>query len=276
MTPLITRVRDARTLLFVPGDRPERFAKAHEAAPGLVVLDLEDAVPAAHKTDARAQVAEWLAAGHTCAVRINPPGTPWHDEDVRAIAGHGCAVVVPKAEDVAALRAIAARLAAPCCLIALIETARGVLGARHLASLPGVERLAFGSFDLAAQLGVSPDDRDALAASRGALVLASAAAGIAPPVDGVTGSVGDPDRVRDDVRYSRRLGLTGKLCVHPRQLPAADEALRPTGDELRWARSVTQAAAAGGVVVLAGQMVDRPVVERAQRILRTARSGEQS
>src|SRR5260370_23605163 len=98
MTALIERVRDARTLLFVPGNRPERFAEAHESAPGLVVLDLEDAVPAAQKADARAQVANWPTAGHTCAVRINPPGTLWYDEDVRAVAEHSCAVMMPKAE----------------------------------------------------------------------------------------------------------------------------------------------------------------------------------
>ncbi|MEV0149901.1 MULTISPECIES: CoA ester lyase [unclassified Nonomuraea] len=268
MTPLVEQVRDARTLLFVPGNRPERFAKAHASSPGLVVLDLEDAVPAADKADARRQVTGWLAAGHTGAVRINPPGTPWHDEDVRAVAAYGCAVMVPKAEDAGALRDLAGRLA---CLIALVETARGVIEAPRIASAPGVERLAFGSFDLAAQLGVAPDDRGALASSRGALVLASAAAGIAPPVDGVTGDVRDPEPLRDDVRHARRLGFTGKLCVHPGQVPVAEEALRPADEEVRWARSVVEAGGAGGVVVLDGRMVDKPVVDRARRILRTSR-----
>lgn len=273
---LIERVRDSRTLLFVPGNRPERFAKAHGAAPGLVVLDLEDAVPAADKADARRQVTDWLAAGHTCAVRINAPGTPWYAEDVRAVAEHDCAVMVPKAEDVVALRDLTGWLTSSSCLIALIETAHGVLDARTIASAPGVRRLAFGSFDLAARLGVSPDDRLALASSRGALVLASAAAGIAPPVDGVTGDVRDAEPVRGDVEYARRLGFTGKLCVHPRQVPVAEDALRPTDEEVRWARSVVEGARTGGVVVLAGQMVDEPVVHRAHRILRTAGSGGQS
>ncbi|MBN6056711.1 CoA ester lyase [Nonomuraea sp. RK-328] len=273
MTPLVQRVRDARTLLFVPGDRPERFAKAHGAAPGLVVLDLEDAVPAADKPEAREHVTAWLAAGHTCAVRINPPGTPWHDADVRAITGFGCAVMVPKTEDTAALRDLAGRLS---CVIALIETAGGVIGAPRIAAVPGVERLAFGGFDLAAQLGVAPEDRSALAAARAALVLASAAAGLVPPVDGVTGDVRNAAPVRDDARHARRLGFTGKLCVHPDQVPVAEEALRPSDEEVRWARSVVEATAAGGVAVLGGHLVDKPVADRAHRILRTERSGERS
>jgi citrate lyase subunit beta/citryl-CoA lyase len=208
-------------------------------------------------------------------VRINPPGTLWYDEDVRAVAEHSCAVMVPKAEDAEALRDLARRLTSSSCLIALIETARGVLNAGAIASAPGVERLAFGSFDLAAQLGVAPDDQPALAASRSALVLASAAADIAPPVDGVTGDVRNTEMVRCDVRYARRLGITGKLCIHPRQVPVAEEALRPTDDEVRWAASVVEAAQTDGVVVHEGQMVDKPVVDRAHRILRTARCGRQ-
>lgn len=273
MTSLIEQVRDARTLLFVPGNRPERFAKAHEAAPGLVVLDLEDAVPAAEKAGARSHVADWLAAGHVCAVRINAPGTECYDEDMRAIAGHDCAVLVPKAEDVEGLRELAGHLAASSCVVALIETAAGILGAWTIASAPGVERLAFGSFDLAAQLGVAPDDRLAMASSRGALVLASAAAGIAPPVDGVTGDIYDADLVRDDVGHARRLGFSGKLCIHPRQVAVAEEALRPTDDEVHWARSVVDTAGTEGVAVLNGQMIDKPVVDRAHRILRADDTG---
>ncbi|MGH3518699.1 MAG: HpcH/HpaI aldolase/citrate lyase family protein [Haloechinothrix sp.] len=273
MTSLVAQVRDARTLLFAPGNRPDRFARAHEAAPGLVVLDLEDAVAAADKAAARSHVAEWLAAGHRCAVRINAPGTECYDEDMRAIAGHDCAVMVPKAEDVEQLRELAGRLTASSCVIALIETAAGVLGARAIASAPGVQRLAFGSFDLAAQLGVAPGDQLAMASSRSALVLASGAAGIAPPVDGVTGDVHDADVVRDDVEHARRLGFTGKLCIHPRQVAVAEEALRPTDDEVHWARSVVDTAGTEGVAVLNGQMIDKPVVDRAHRILRAEDTG---
>ena len=131
-----------------------------------------------------------------------------------------------------------------------------------------------GTYDLAAQLGVSPDDRDAMAGARQALVLASAAAGLAGPVDGVTGDVGDDDRLRDDLAYAVRLGFGGKLCVHPRQVPVARAAFLPAPDELVWARRVVEAAAGSGAVLLDGQMVDKPVVDRARRILATSEGAQ--
>ncbi|MBY4568706.1 CoA ester lyase [Gordonia sihwensis] len=257
--------RGAHTLLFVPGDRPERFEKAAAAGADLVVVDLEDAVPAANKEKARAEAAAWIAAGHTCAVRINAADTEHFDADVSALAGSGAAIMLPKAEDPAA----AARLAdtTGSAVIALIETARGVLAAASIASAPGVVRLAIGTFDLAAQLGVDPTDTEALAASRGALVLASAAAGLTGPVDGVTGSVDDPDRVRADVAYARRLGFAGKLVIHPKQLDPTSSAFAPSADDIAWARRIIEALGTDGVAVVDGQMVDKPVVDRARSIL---------
>ncbi|QNN54864.1 CoA ester lyase [Nocardioides mesophilus] len=257
----------ARTLLFVPGTRPDRFARAGESGADLVVIDLEDAVAPAAKDEARKQAADWLAT-RPWGVRINPPGTDWFDEDLRAVSAYPCVVMVPKAESATVLGRIAKQLAPGSCLLALVETAAGIVAAPAIARVPAVTRLAFGSYDLAAQLGVSPEDRDAMAYSRGALVLASAAARLPGPFDGVTGDVGDADRLRDDVHHGTRLGLTGKLCVHPRQVPVVHEELRPSEDELVWAGKVVAASAGGGVVLLDGQMVDKPVVERARRMLR--------
>lgn len=270
MNALAHRVRDAATLLFVPGDRPERFAKAAASGADLVVLDLEDAVASERKDAAREHVAKWVGEGHECAVRVNPAGTPWHDEDLVALVRHRCAVMLPKADDPSVVRAAAGVLGMVRSLIVLVETARGVLGAREIATVPNVRRLAFGSFDLAAELGVNPTDRDALASARGALVLASAAAGLPGPIDGVTGDLHDPDRLTDDVCYARRLGFTGKLCVHPKQVATVAVALRPSKNEVCWARSVLDAATAEGVASVDGQMVDKPVLDRAQRILRKA------
>jgi citrate lyase subunit beta/citryl-CoA lyase len=261
-------VTSARSLLFVPGDRPERFAKAEASGAGLVVLDLEDAVAPEHKEVARGHVRAWLAEGHRCAVRINAVGTPWHEEDVEAVSGHGCALMVPMADSAEELRDLAGRAGAE--LIALVETAVGVLEAPRIAGAEGVVRLALGTFDLAAELGVSPDDRDALAWSRGALVLASAAAGIAAPVDGVTGDVVDEERLRADVQYAVALGFAGKLCIHPRQVTVVEAELAPSEADVRWARSVlagVEAAGGSAVVVVDGKMVDKPVVDRARRIL---------
>jgi len=266
----------ARTLLFVPGSRPDRFDKAFAAGADLVVLDLEDAVGPDAKQEARNDVVEAVRrAGRTpVAVRINAPRTPWHDEDVDALAGLECGVMVPKAESTAALRALAARLPGASRVIALIESAAGVLAAEDIARSPEVARLAFGSLDLAAELNVDPDDRTALLFARMRLLFASAAAGLAPPIDGVTADVRDAQRLESDVEYAKRLGYAAKLCIHPAQLATVERLFRPGADEVAWARRVLDAAAGvedGGVVTLDGAMVDAPVVKRARSIAMAGR-----
>lgn len=280
-TDLATRIRVASTLLFVPADRPDRFAKAAAADPGLVVLDLEDAVAPAEKETAREHAVDWIEAGNDCAVRINAAGTAWHAADLAALAPLRCAIVLPKA-DIGDLGGVVdaltqARASARSgpevagsrpLLIALIETASGVLHSAAVAATPGVDRLAVGTFDLAAELGVDPTDREALAGTRHALVLASAAAGLPGPIDGVTGVVDDADLVEDDARYGKRLGFTGKLCIHPRQLDPVTTAFRPTDAEQAWARQISAAITdTSGVTVVDGAMVDKPVLDRARRIL---------
>ena len=257
----------ARTLLFVPGDRPERFVKAVASGADLVVLDLEDAVAPEAKSDARARVAAELSGGARYVVRINAVGTPWYDDDLTMVATHECAVMVPKAEDPATLAGIAAGLPASGPLVALLETAAGILAAPAIAAAPGVSRLAFGSFDLAAQLGVEPTDRTALQAARSALVLSSAAAGLSPPIDGVTGAVADDALLVAETDHARRLGFGARLCIHPRQVPLVAQALRPPEAQLTWARAVLAASSSPGVAVVDGEMVDKPVLDRARRLL---------
>ncbi|MEV6830991.1 CoA ester lyase [Amycolatopsis sp. NPDC051102] len=247
----------ATTFLFVPGDRPDRFGKAVASGADAVILDLEDAVAPAAKDSARAAVGEWLES-HRALVRINAPGTPWFDADAALVAARGVPVVVPKAEIPGALAGFRE-------VVALVETAAGVERAGELAAVPSVTRLAFGSVDLAAELGVSPEDLESFAYARSRLVIASAAAGLAPPVDGVTTDLRDDARLEADVRYARRLGFGGKLCIHPRQVAPARAAFAPTEAELDWARRVVTAGAA--VSVVDGRMVDRPVLARARRIL---------
>jgi len=249
----------ASTLLFVPGDRPDRFDKAAAAGADLVVLDLEDAVSADAKDAARANVAAW-AAHRPCAVRINSADTPWFRADLDALSAKDVTIMIPKAEDPAVLAGIGGNV------IALIETARGVLNAPAIASVPGVVRLAVGTFDLAAELGVDPTDTEALLPTRGALVLASAAAGLPGPIDGVTAAIDEPDRIIADTTYARRLGFAGKLCIHPRQLRPAAAALRPTEAQIGWARRIVEASS-GAVAQVDGEMVDKPVVDRAHAIL---------
>ncbi len=264
--------RTAVTWLFVPGDRPDRFSKAAAAEPDVVVLDLEDAVAPDAKDAARAEVAAWLGSARgPCAVRVNADA-PSLDADLHALAAAGpVLVMLPKAEDPGAVAAVTGRLAAGSCVVALVETARGILGAAAVAAVPGVARLAFGSFDLAAELGVDPDHGPAMATARGALVLASAAAGLPAPVDGVTGAVGDERRLGDDVAQARALGFGGKLCIHPAQVAPVASAFRPSAEELDWAGQVLAGAGTNGVAVVDGRMVDRPVVERARRLLAAGR-----
>lgn len=257
----------AATWLFVPGDRPERFAKAQASGADLIVLDLEDAVAPDRKQEAREHIRQWLAAGNSGVVRINAAGTDWYTADLAMLSEHRATAMIPKAEDPAALRDAADTLGTDPAIVALIETARGVLNVAAVADVAAVRRLAIGTFDLAAQLGIDPTDRQALAAARGALTLASAAAGLPGPVDGVTAAIDEPDLLTDEVNHARTLGFTGKLCIHPRQVPTTAAALRPGTQDIRWATSVMEASTTDGVAVLNGQMIDKPVVDRARRIL---------
>lgn len=265
-------IADARSFLFVPGSRPERFGKAAAAGADVVVIDLEDAVSPADKVAAREHAAAWLAAGNEAVVRINAADTDWHADDVAMIAGQGAAVMPAKASEPAQLASIAAQSKAP--VIPLIETARGVLAAQEISAVGGVVRVAFGAIDLAAELSVSPDDREALLAARSALVLAAAAAGIAAPIDGVTTALRDPSVLIDDVTYARRIGLTGKLCIHPAQIDDVHRACAPPATDVAWARAVLDADdGSGSAVAVDGHMIDAPVLTRARRILALADRG---
>lgn len=265
-------VGQARTFLFVPGDRPARFATAAASGADIVVIDLEDAVTPAAKPAAREHTRRWLADGHPAMVRINGTGTSWHHDDVRLVTDFPAAtVMLPKAERAEQFTGWSAAA-----VVALVETACGVASAAAVGALPAVHRLAFGSMDLAAELGVDPAHRDALLAARSALVLASAQAGLPPPIDGVTADVVDTGNTAADTSYARSLGMTAKLCVHPRQVAAAHRALAPSAADINWARAVVDASGTG-VTVVDGRMVDLPVLTRAQTILAaTAGTSEHS
>jgi citrate lyase subunit beta/citryl-CoA lyase len=157
-------------------------------------------------------------------------------------------------------------------VIALIESALGIANARALATLPVVERLAFGNLDLALDLGLRGHGEDDLAPHRAEVVLASRLAGLPAPIDGVTPALDDEARLRVDVQRARRLGFGAKLCIHPRQVAAVHEGLTPNEAEVAWARRVVEAAgsAEGAAVVVDGTMVDTPVLRRARAILEEA------
>lgn len=274
MSPMKGRqqLRAAHSFLFVPGDRSDRFDKAVAAGADVVILDLEDAVGPEHKESARESVVAWLRDGGTAAVRVNAVGSPEHDGDVEALAalpdGSGLVgVVLPKAEDADAVSALAARVEVP--VVALVESAVGMVNAVEIARAEGVARLAFGHLDYAVDLGAE-SSRTAMAHGRATIVLASRAAGLPGPLDGVTVALGDEQTLADDLAHARELGMTGKLLIHPSQVGATLSAFRPSESELEWAHRVVSAArsSGGGAVQVDGAMVDAPVITRAEEILR--------
>ncbi|ALS63228.1 HpcH/HpaI aldolase/citrate lyase family protein [Pandoraea norimbergensis] len=264
-----------RSWLFVPGNRPERFAKALAAGADAVIVDLEDAVPLADKITARAQVREWLAgelaeADTPIYVRINAVTTDWFADDVRALAAlpRVAGLVVPKAEDTTTLIAAATGAHDALRVVPLIETARAFGGLDAIASAPRVERLMFGTIDFQLDIGIEGDG-DELLYFRSQLTLASRLAGIGAPVDGVTTVFDDAEAIEREARRARRLGFRGKLCIHPKQIAAVHAAFAWRDDEIAWARRVVSAAEASGgaAVALDGKMVDAPVLTKAREIL---------
>ena len=226
----------------------------------------------ADKDSARAALQAWLRPDMAVIVRINSVDTPWFVDDLALCGAPGVAAVMcPKAERADTLAAVMG--AGARALLPLVESAAGLAGLAGLAAAPGVLRLAFGSIDLQADLGLRDATEDELLPFRLQLVMASRLAGIGAPVDGVSTAIEDEDGLRRDVLRARRLGFGGKLCIHPRQVASVNRHLAPAPEELAWAERVLAAAAGGAAVAVDGKMVDRPVLLRAQAILREAAIG---
>lgn len=275
-------IRLARSFLFVPANRPERYAKALASGAGAVIIDLEDAVSPDAKVQARQQLADGFVALHAAErarvlVRINAAGTLWHADDLALVGMLSRldlgGVVLPKAETVADVVQLAASVGPGCAVLPMIESAAGLAALDVLAACTGVTRLVFGNLDFQADLGMDcgPDEAE-LQPVRMALVLASRRAGLAAPVDGVTPATGDAAKLQRDAARSRRSGFGARLCIHPSQVAVVHAALAPTAAELDWARRVVQGsqAAGGAVFSLDGRMVDTPVLRLAERTLACA------
>jgi len=258
-----------RSYLFVPGNRPDRYAKALAAGADAVIVDLEDAVPPNDKPSGRASLAAWLSPEHAVLIRVNGSETQWFREDLALCKTPGVAgVLLPKAERAEDIRAVAEHSGAATPILPLIETARGFWNAHVLAQGPKVQRFIFGSIDFQLDLGIQAEEEELLY-FRSQLVLVSRVAGLEPPVDGVTTSIDDLERIRTDTLRARRLGFGAKLCIHPRQVSPVNVCLEPTAEEESWARRIMEAAEAvhGAVVSVDGKMVDRPVMARAEAVL---------
>jgi citrate lyase subunit beta/citryl-CoA lyase len=265
-----------RTVLFSPGDRPEMCRKAPATGADTVVFDLEDAVAPSRKAHARAAVADVLSdpdfdPAAEVAVRVADPAA---DLDALADAARLDAVMVPKA-DVEAIPRVADALDARSLsvpILALIETATGVLDAHEVAAHPAVDACCFGAEDLAADLGATrtAEGTEVLYA-RERVVLTARAAGV-DAVDTVYTDLDDHEGLRKETRFASTLGYDGKMVVHPDQVSVVHDALAPDPEAVAWAERVLAArdeadAAERGVFEVDGEMIDAPLIARAERIL---------
>ncbi len=267
----------AISYLFVPASRAERYEKALASAADEVIIDLEDAVAPEEKDAALAHLLAGLGAGlsRPVHVRINAADSNWFERDLAALRGLSAAaraavsgVVVPKAEGAETIAGVREAVGADARIIALIETAAGVARAERIAAAPGLSRFAVGAADLSFDL-----DADINSATidwvYARLVIESRLAGLAAPIASPPFEIRDLETVRREAVRLRGLGATAQLCIHPGQVAPIHEGFLPDAERIAWARRVV-AAGEGGAAQVDGQMVDRPVRERAERILARA------
>lgn len=261
---------------FVPATRMDRVAKAWQAGADALIVDLEDAVAAADKPSARAALAQFLNQTEQAVwVRCNAVGTPWHAEDLAALrSGTGKAkaglagIVLPKTESCADVAGLG--ISTP--VLALIESARGIAQLADITGNKAVTRLAIGTVDLALDLGCI-DSWETLLLARSQLVLHSRLANLPAPVDGVTVTIGVPADTGRDARRARELGFGAKLCIHPSQIAPVHQGFAPTAAQIAWAQKLVALAGDGAAIKIDGQMIDKPVIDRARALLAQVRRG---
>lgn len=272
---MITRLGQARSFLFVPGNRPDRFEKAIISGADVVILDLEDGVARTDKISARAGIErEWrrLQAFETpVVVRVNSPSSEYGEEDLVWLSrlSAPAAVMLPKVEDSGQISFVGQSLEGlP--VLPVIESAAGYAAVHEIAADPRVVRLVLGHIDFMADTGiVCSEDEPELSALRFEIAMATRLSRLAPPVDGATIQISDLDRLRRDMRRSLRYGFGAKICIHPSQVAVVHEICAPTEEELQWALKVLNAdeASGGGPVQVEGRLVELPVVLQARRTL---------
>jgi len=277
-----------RSVLFSPGDQPELLRKAPGTGADVAVFDLEDAVAPSRKADARTAVRDVLADPEfdpNCEVwiRVNPVGAS-PDDDVEAVLSDAAAatadgVLLPKANDENDVRALDDILYEHDCslpVMALVETAAGVLHAESIAAAEATDALLFGAEDLAADIGATrTSDGTEVLYARERVVLAASAAGV-DAIDTVYTEIDDTDGLTEATRFAADIGYDGKMAIHPSQVGPINEAFTPSEEQIRWARRIVEAVESGdgGVVRVDGEMVDAPLVNQAERVLERARAAD--
>jgi citrate lyase subunit beta/citryl-CoA lyase len=266
----MTNPRPLVAPLFAPADRPERFAKAAASGADAIIIDLEDAVAPERKAFARASLEGARDLAACIFVRINATNTPWHEDDVEALADLPLVgIVLPKTESPDEILTIDRKLGSGRPFIALIESARGLVSALQIAETPCVSQLAFGPVDYSLDLFISPNP-DASAHALSMLAIASRAAGLPGPLDGPCLDLNGDETIQLELGRGRHLGAGGKLCVHPSQVAKVFAGFAPTDGDLLRARQILASGDELGARAIDGCLVDRPIVEWAQRIISRA------
>jgi citrate lyase subunit beta/citryl-CoA lyase len=283
-------VRPRRSALYVPGSNARAIAKAKAVPADVIIFDLEDSVPTGSKEIAReavsSAVSELAGSKREIVVRINGLDTPWIARDIAAmVAARPDALLLPKIErtdDIRRARAAfaAARAPATLNLWLMMETPAAILNAAAIAAIsaipaPAITGFVIGTNDLATELGVLPRPGRAALLPHLAQALLAARAHRLVILDGTFNDLEDRKGMRAECVQGREMGMDGKTVVHPAQVPIANEAFAPDGEELAWARRVVEAFAQPenmGVEVmqLAGRMVERLHERAARRMLAMA------
>jgi citrate lyase subunit beta / citryl-CoA lyase len=289
----------ARSYLYVPGDQAHKLQHALASGADAIIADLEDAVAPSAKANARRTVADWLATqldgDHPeLWVRVNPAARLLADDLKVAVGPAMTGICLPKTHTPEQLRSLGELLAAAerqaglaegaVKVVPLLESAAGILSARAIAQEPRVWQLGLGELDLCAEVGIQPsaDERELLPV-RVQVVLASAAAGLVPPIGPVSTDFRDLAALRRSTEGLRRLGFGSRWAIHPTQVPVINQTFTPTPEQLEAARRLVErynGALDQGVGVCVdedGHMVDEAVVRAARRTLaRARRTAEES
>lgn len=274
-----------RSVLFSPGDQPDLLRKAPKSGADVIVFDLEDAVAPSEKSTAREAVSDALAeidADCEVCVRVNTGEAA--DDDIAALAAGTTpdSVMLPKttgANDVAALadRLAAHGLSLP--VLAIIESARGVLGAEETADAAATDALLFGAEDLSADLGATrTDEGTEVLYARQRVVTAASAAGV-DAIDTLWTDFEDTEGLRADTARGIGMGYDGKMAIHPSQVAVINDAFTPADERVQWAEKVLAAredakASGKGVFAVEGEMIDAPLIAQAERVMERARAAK--
>ena len=280
-----------RSLIFVPGNRPNMLERARTFNADIIMVDLEDSVPTAAKSDAKDLATQWVpvlrAEGQRMMVRVNSLDTGLTRTELEAVVSPDLyGISLGKVESVwnikdvdrllTSLESTARVQPGGIKIIPWIEAAKAVWGAREIAeSSPRVIAIAFGAEDFTNDMGIDRTAAGEEVSVPRAMVPVAARAGDVVSLDSPYVNFRDPDGMRLDAQRGRQLGFTGKFAIHPSQLDTINEVFSPSKDEIAYARRVMEAweqAEAGGrgSLALDGRMVDVPVVKRAQNLLALA------